>query len=76
MHTSFDGEIFPGGEHAVAHARRRPDRDLHALPDAVAPRRAREIGRRVRALEDAWALHANAANGFGAGETVAWPQDA
>lgn len=73
MHTSFDGEVFLGGESVVGHARQPHIREPHTLPDAVAPLRSREVGRRVRALEEAWALHANAANGFGAGETVAWP---
>lgn len=41
----------------------------HTLPDG-AQTRAREIVRRVRASEDAWARHANAANGMGAGEIV------
>lgn len=41
----------------------------HTLPDG-AQTPAREIVRRVRASEDAWARHANAANGMGAGEVV------
>ncbi|MFO1325053.1 MAG: hypothetical protein U1F15_13445 [Burkholderiales bacterium] len=41
----------------------------HTPPDG-AQAGAREIVRRVHASEDAWARHANAANGMGAGETA------
>ena len=41
-------------------------------PDAD-PARARQITARVRRAEDAWAMHANAANGFGAGEAANTP---
>ena len=68
MYTSSEGEVFLGGEGFAVHALCGALREPHTLPDAAA-RRSREIGRRVRAQEDAWAMHANAANGFGAGET-------
>lgn len=70
MFTSFESDDFTGGEASVARAPATPAREPHTLPD-VAWRRSREIARRMRALEDAWAMHANAANGFGAGETAA-----
>ncbi len=70
MFTSFESDVVLGGEAFVTHALRTPMREPHTLPDA-GWRRSREIARRVRSLEDAWALHANAASGFGAGETAA-----
>ena len=70
MFTSFEGDVFLDGEAYAGQALHRTLRDPHTLPDAEA-RRSREIGRRVRSHEEAWAMHANAANGFGAGETVA-----
>ncbi|MFO1317848.1 MAG: hypothetical protein U1F58_19800 [Burkholderiales bacterium] len=71
MYTSSEGEVFLGGEGFVVHALGSPVREPRTQPGAAAYR-SREIGRRVRAQEDAWAMHANAANGFGAGETAAW----
>lgn len=68
MFTSFESDADLRGETFAVNAPRTPPREPHTLPESGA-RHARRIGRRVRAQEDAWAMHANAANGFGAGET-------
>lgn len=68
MFTSFESDADLRGETFAVNAPRTPPREPHTLPESGA-RLARRIGRRVRAQEDAWAMHANAANGFGAGET-------
>lgn len=41
----------------------------HTEPESM-PSPARAITRRVHASEEAWARHANAANGFGAGASA------
>ena len=70
MFTSFESDADLRGETFAVNAPRTPPREPHTLPESGA-RHARRIGRRVRALENARAMHANAANGFGAGETGA-----
>jgi hypothetical protein len=64
MPLCFEPEFFTGPAEPVGHP-------LHRR-DGLSPRPAasRDVERRIRAQEEAWAMHADAACGFGAGETA------
>jgi hypothetical protein len=43
----------------------------HTLPEALSWESTRATEARIRRIEDAWAMHASGANGFGAAEICA-----
>lgn len=62
MFELLERQMFGQERHYTMRARE----DLGA-PQAMPPT-SRQVSARIRRNEEAWALHANRANGFGAGE--------